>query len=291
MPTKSPSRSRKTDAQQSNDGTGPGFALSSSEQGEVEEKSPPRPAVLHEVIRRQGEQELRRSAVALLLSAFAAGLTMGFSFVTRALLHRHLGDFPARFLFENLGYSVGFIIVIVARQQLFTENTMTAVLPLMTVPSIGKFLALLRLWGVVLAGNLIGVALFAYAIQHLQQVDDETQNALLGIGLELMRNSSWQMVTKGVIAGWLIATMVWMLANSEFAKLPIILTMTFLIAIGGCTHIVVGSAEARYLVFAGHLGLAAYVLDFALPTLLGNVVGGSLIFALISHAQVRSDVE
>jgi formate/nitrite transporter FocA (FNT family) len=60
-------------------------------------------------------------------------------------------------LLENLGYTFGFIIVIMARQQLFTENTVTAVLP-MHNPTLGNVGLLMRLWSVVLAGNLIGTA-------------------------------------------------------------------------------------------------------------------------------------
>ena len=65
--------------------------------------------------------------------------------------------------------------------------------------------------------------------------------------------------------------------------------MTCLIGIGGFTHIIVGWAEVMFLVFENRLSIGEFALDFALPTLAGNVVGGSLIFALISHAQVRAD--
>jgi formate/nitrite transporter FocA (FNT family) len=82
-----------------------------------------------------------------------------------------------------------------------------------------------------------------------------------------------------------------MLAAAEHSRFTVILMTTYVIAIGGFTHIVVGSVEAMYLVFAGRLGFLACVTQFALPTLAGNIVGGSLIFALISHAQVRSDVD
>jgi formate/nitrite transporter FocA (FNT family) len=172
---------------------------------------------------------------------------------------------------------------------LFTENTMTAVLPLMSKPSWQKFGLLLRLWGIVLAGNLVGVALYAFGLLHLHQFDDATQTAFVDIGKELMQNTPWQMFTKGILSGWLIATMVWMLAALEQSKIAIIVLVTTFIAIGGFTHIIVGSVETLYLVFAGQLGFGAYVFAFALPTLAGNIVGGSGIFALISHAQVRSD--
>lgn len=64
-------------------------------------------------------------------------------------------------LLENLGYTFGFIIVIMARQQLFTENTVTAVLPVMQNPTLGNFGLLMRLWSVVLLGNLIGTGVAA----------------------------------------------------------------------------------------------------------------------------------
>jgi formate-nitrite transporter family protein len=266
-----------------------GFSLSREERGEVEQKRPPRVAVLHETIRLEGEEELSRGLLALSLSALAAGLSMGFSMLARGLLHRHLEGVPGAFLVESLGYPFGFLVVILARQQLFTENTMTAVLPLMTHPNLRKLGSLLRLWSVVFAGNLIGTALFAYGIVHMQLFDEGTRTALSGIGAEVMGNTPWQMFTKGIVAGWLIATMVWLLPAAEHAKITVIVLTTYLIALGGFTHIIVGSVETFYLVFTGGLSIEEFVTQFALPTLAGNIVGGSCIFALISHAQVRSD--
>ncbi|MFZ2237281.1 MAG: formate/nitrite transporter family protein [Dokdonella sp.] len=270
--------------------SGSGFALSGDEHETVEDKSPPRAAVLHEIIRRVGQEELSRGVAALAWSALAAGLSMGFSFLARAVLHRYVQDFPAGFLIEGFGYTFGFIVVIIARQQLFTENTLTVVLPVMTSPSWHQVGRLLRLWGVVLVGNLLGVTAFALGLLKLQQFDAATQASFLEIGRELMHNTPFEMFSKGILAGWIIAMMVWMMAATEQSRLAIIIICTYLIAISGFTHIIVGSAEAMYMVFAGETTFADAVLHFGLPTLAGNVVGGSLIFALISHAQVRSDV-
>ncbi len=266
-----------------------GARLSADEKSDVADKLPPRVQVLHATIRKQGETELRRSAAALGWSALAAGLSMGFSMLARALLHAHLSDAPSRFLVENLGYTVGFIIVILARQQLFTENTMTAVLPMMMRPGWQAMLRLLRLWGIVLVGNLLGVAVFAYGVGHMQLFDSSLHATMLELGENVMRNSAWQMFTKGIVAGWLIATMVWLVPAADTAKVAIIALMTYLIGVGGFTHIIVGSAEVLFLVFDGHLPFVDYAVTFAAPTLLGNIVGGSVIFALISHAQVRSE--
>ena len=265
------------------------FRLSSRERRAVQAKLPPSVQVLHETIRRQGEQELGRTATALAWSALAAGVSMGFSMLARAMLKGHLPDAPSSFLIESLGYTVGFLIVVLARQQLFTENTMSAVLPFMTRPSLSSFGRLMRLWGIVLVGNVAGVAIFAFAIGHLHLLAPSVREACVAIGEQVMRNSPAQMFTKGVVAGWLIATMVWLVPAAEHAKVAIIVLMTYLIAIGDFTHIIVGSTEVLFLVFDGRLPLSDYVLVFGLPTRAGNVVGGSLIFGLISHAQVRSD--
>ena len=286
--------SETPDKQPSDVGTssgGNGFALSRDEKGEVERKRPPRVAVLHEIIRSEGEQELHRSVSALGWSSLAAGLSMGFSLLARGVLSRYVGDAPGGFLIESLGYPFGFLLVVLSRQQLFTENIMTAVLPVMTEPTRNNFVCFFRLWTVVIVGNLIGATLFAFGLLHLQQFDAATQAAFVKIGEELMSNTPWQMFTKGILAGWLISIMVWMLAATERSRFMVIVLTTYVIAIGGFTHIIVGSVEAMYLVFAGHLALVSCITHFALPTLIGNIVGGSLIFALISHAQVRSDVD
>ncbi|KIQ96394.1 formate/nitrite transporter family protein [Lysobacter sp. A03] len=268
-----------------------GFSLSDEERRDVEERSAPRAALLHEIIRRAGQEELKRNIATLAWSAFAAGLTMGFSFLARGVLHRHMEGLPGAFLVDSMGYTFGFLAVIVARQQLFTENVLTAVLPLMTKPSAHNFGRLLRLWSVVLAGNLAGATVFAFGLLHMEQFDAAGQAAFVAVGRELMDNSALEMFTKGILAGWIIAMMVWMMAATERSRVAIILICTYVIAIGGFTHIVVGSAEAMYMVFAGESSFADAVLRFGLPTLAGNVVGGSLIFALISHAQVRSGGE
>ena len=265
------------------------FALSLEEKRDVEENLPPRVQVLHETIRLQGKDELERTIAALGWSSLAAGLSMGFSMLARALLKAHLPEADGWFLVENLGYTIGFLVVILARQQLFTENTLTAVLPVMTLPSRQHFMKLLRLWGVVLLGNLIGVGLFAYGVGHMQIIDEPVRKSIIQLGLEIMHNTPWQMFSKGIVAGWLIATMVWLMPAAGTSKVMIILLMTYLIGIGGFTHIIVGSTEILFLVFDGRMPFIGYVTDFALPTLAGNLVGGSAIFALISHAQVRSD--
>ena len=263
--------------------------LSADEEQEIDKNQPPRAAVLHEIIRAQGDQELERNLAALWWSALAAGLSMGLSLMAMGLLYSRLPDSESSQVIASLGYSAGFLAVILARQQLFTENTLTAVLPLMTTPTLFKFGRLLRLWSVVLIGNLSGTLLVAWVMLELPIFDAKTDIAFLEVGRKVMENDISQMFAKGIVSGWMIATMVWMIPSMEHAKMWIILVITYLMALGDFTHIVVGSVEVSYLVWSGDENWSTFWLDFALPTLAGNIIGGSFIFALISHAQVRSD--
>ena len=263
--------------------------LSADEEQEVSHNQPPRAAVLHEIIRYQGDQELERTLAALWWSALAAGLSMGLSLMAMGLFYARLPEGDSAQVVASIGYSAGFLAVILARQQLFTENTLTAVLPVMTSPTLANFGRLLRLWSVVLFGNLAGTLLVAWVMLELPIFDSKTDVAFLEVGRKVMKNDVSQMFAKGIVSGWMIATMVWMIPSMEHAKIWIILMITYLMALGDFTHIVVGSVEVSYLVWAGDETWRSFWLEFALPTLAGNIIGGSFIFGLISHAQVRSD--
>ncbi|ELY4817904.1 formate/nitrite transporter family protein [Cronobacter malonaticus] len=263
----------------------------SGEEIEVdEEELPSRAMAIHEHIRQDGEKEMERDAMALFWSAIAAGLSMGASLLAKGIFHVHLEGIPGGFLLESLGYTFGFIIVIMARQQLFTENTVTAVLPVMQNPTGTNMLLLLRLWGVVLLGNIIGTGLAALAFEFMPIFDEATRDAFVTIGMEVMHNTPGEMFANAIISGWIIATMVWMFPSAGSAKIVVIILMTWLIALGNTTHIVVGTVEILYLVFNGTIHWSEFFWPFALPTLAGNIIGGTFIFALLSHAQIRNDM-
>src|SRR3954452_13575101 len=144
---------------------------------EAEEKSAPSAHVVYEAIRREGRHELERQSSSLAWSGLAAGLSMGFSFVAQGLLEHHLPDTPWRPLIASFGYSLGFLIVILGRQQLFTENTLTVILPLLQKQTARDFFHVARLWSVVLVANLIGTFLFAWAVAKTSVFDPDLQQA------------------------------------------------------------------------------------------------------------------
>lgn len=256
---------------------------------EVEHKSL-KAAAVFDIIRREGDKELTRNFNALWWSGVAAGLSIGFSVVAEGILAAYLPDAPWKPLVDNLGYCVGFLIVILGHQQLFTENTLTAVLPAMTRGKRHWWIVLLRLWGIVLAANVLGCAIFAWFISASGVLSPEVKAAVTHLSEHMMEKTPYEMFIGGIMAGWLIAALVWMLPSSEGNAFFVITLMTYLIAAGDFTHIIAGSVEALYLVFEGKISLAAAAFWFFLPTLAGNVTGGTVLFAVLSYAQVRDEI-
>ncbi len=255
----------------------------------LKESLPSKAAAIHELIRREGEKEMNREAMALFWSAIAGGISMSISMIARGILEAYLPGGNLFFLLSSAGYTVGFIIVIIANQQLFTENTITPVLPFMTEPTASHFFMMIRLWSIVLLGNLIGGAIAALVIVLMPIFSDEVTRTFTDMGKHLMENTSNELFSKGIMSGWLIATLVWMLHSTKQGHIFLIFLITYLIAIGDLTHIVVGSIEVLFLLFIGEVSTFDSIFKFGLPTLFGNIVGGTFIFGLISHAQIRAD--
>jgi formate/nitrite transporter FocA (FNT family) len=257
-----------------------------TEQKQVEERLAIGANVVYETIRREGEDELRRPAAALAWSALAAGLSMGFSFIAEALLVAHLPDSPWRPLVAKAGYCVGFLIVILGRQQLFTENTLTVILPLLLRKDLRTLSRVFRLWGIVLSANLGGTFLIALCLAQITLFDGHTRDALVAVGQAHFGSGFGTVAVRAVFAGWLIALMVWLLPAAESARVSIIIIITYLVGLAGFNHIVAGSTTALFLVAMKSVSWETYFTQFFFPTLLGNIIGGVSLVAALGHAQV-----
>ena len=258
----------------------------STDQKQAEERQAIGANVVYEAIRLEGEDELRRPAAALAWSGLAAGLSMGFSFIAEAILMAHLPDAPWRPLISRAGYCIGFLIVILGRQQLFTENTLTAILPLLARKNFSTLLRVLRLWGTVLTANLAGTFFFALCVARIKFFDGNVQAGLLETAKAHTGVSFGIVMARAIFAGWLIALMVWLLPAAESARVSIIIIVTYLVGIGDFNHIVAGSTTALFLVLTKSISLGGYFVQFFIPTLIGNIIGGVSLVAALGHAQV-----
>lgn len=264
--------------------------LDRKEQRQAAAGAPIGALVIHEIVRDQGEEELERSISGLMWSGVAAGSSIGFSFLAQATLQAHLPDAPWRPLVSGFGYSIGFLIVILGRQQLFTETTLTAVIPALTRRDLHTILLTLRVWFLVLAANIAATWVFAGIAAQPGLFPPPTLQAMTELAAHTIEGPFWHTVITGGSAGWLIGLMVWLLPAAQAGRTLIIILLTYVIAICQFPHIIAGSTEAAFLVFTGHASVGDYLLGFLLPTFIGNAAGGTILAALLNHAPLVGEL-
>lgn len=263
--------------------------LSHAESREAERRTALRAAVVFETVRREGVSELERPVAALAFSGLAAGLSMGFSLIASGIIRAALPDAPWRPLVVNFGYTLGFLIVILARQQLFTENTVTAIIPLLDNRDFATLRKVAKLWAVVLVTNLLGAFLVALAIAHTNGFEPHVKAAFLDIGTNTLSFDFTTVLVRGIFAGWMIALMVWLLPAAETQRVWVIIILTYIVGAANLTHIVAGSVDAFYAVINGLASWQTYVFGFLVPVFIGNSIGGVLLVSLLNFGQVVTE--
>lgn len=263
--------------------------LDPTEERKATEEEKLNAAITHEVVRREGVKELERAPSALAWSGLAAGLSMALSLVAEGVLHHALPEAPWRPIVAKLGYSVGFLVVILGSQQLYTENTLTPIVPLMSERTGAMLRKVLRLWVVVLLANLVGAFVFAWAAARTEAFPADLRLAFETIARESVAPGPLTHFARGIVAGWIIALLVWMLPAASSEQVLVIILMTWLVGAAKLSHVIVGSVEAFYLVALGDLSIGAALAGYTLPALLGNTIGGVTLVAALNHAQVESD--
>ncbi len=241
---------------------------------------------IHRNVLEAADEELGRPASELVVSGFAAGLAIGFSFLATALLRSRMA--PENHAVAGfLAYPLGFVFVVLAAHQLFTENTLDPVIPLLERRSMDELKKVLRLWGLVLPANLIGALAFSLVIGRTRALDPALSGPLIDLARETTKGGALLVFYKAIWAGWLIALMAWILAAARdtTSQVIVIWLTTGPIAAFGFRHSIAGATEASYRAWVGDAGWAEMLVSFELPALLGNIVGGVVLVALVNHGQ------
>jgi len=247
-------------------------------------------AEIHDNVLGPAEKELERPTSSLWWSAFASGLTIGFSFLFGGFAQTLVPEQYAHAM-AGLAYPIGFAFVIFARSELFTENTLEPVIPLLHKRDRETLTKVLHLWSVLLIGNLIGAAIFALALAHTAIVPNADIAARLRAMAERTTGDDFGLtILRGVMAGWLIALLTWLLASTQEAisHLVLIWLTTAPIAWLDFRHSIVGSVEAFYLVWRNLASIGSLV-GFIVPAVIGNAIGGVVLVALLNYGQVHRE--
>jgi formate/nitrite transporter FocA (FNT family) len=191
----------------------------------------------------------------------------------------------------KLGYSVGFLIVILGRQQLFTKNTLTVMLPLLKEKEAGILAKVARLWVVVFFSNLVGALGFALFLAKTSVFASPIHTVFREIATEGLHPTFSVAMLNAILAGWLIALMIWLLPYAESARVGVIILLAYVLGLGHLSHIVAGAIPTFYLLFTGGISLATWLGHFLAPVLLGNVIGGVALVAFGAHAEFVGEVE
>jgi formate-nitrite transporter family protein len=251
-------------------------------------------AEIHDNVLGSAESEVERATSSLLWSAIAAGLVISFCFLATAFAAY---AFPepehVRRFAMAAAYPIGFIFVVMGRSELFTENTLRPVVPLLHERSRDALHKLARLWGLLLLGNMIGALVVSWLLARTPAIDAALRPALDAVAEEATRGSFREIFYLGIYAGWLIALLAWLLASTHnaAAQMALIWLTTACISAFGFRHSIAGAVEAFYRAFSGHATWSGMVSGFVIPAVLGNIVGGVVLVALLNYAQVKRDKE
>jgi len=242
----------------------------------------------------EGVEQIERPPLSLGLSAVAAGLILGFTAMSVAVVHAATAgiEWPlVTRLATALVYPFGFVVCIMSGTELFTEHTATAVYPVLDRRS--SLLRLLRLWGIVGLGNLLGAA-GAAALLTLAQDVVGAREGFIAVGEHLVGVETWPLLGSSLLAGWLMALGAWLILATPPAvsQMVSIYIVTFLIGIGGLHHSIAGAAEI-FTAFSISGGFAAgvfgvdQILRFLALAMIGNLLGGSLFVAGLNYGHIR----
>jgi formate/nitrite transporter FocA (FNT family) len=206
-----------------------------------------------------------------------------------SLTHESLPYPIVEILMANM-YSVGFIFVILGRSELFTEHTTLAFLPVLN--GTASLTSLLRLWFFIYTSNLIGAAIFALLATSIGPALEVVDPQAFGvIARNLVGHSWWIILLSGVLAGWMMGLLSWLVTASRdtVSQILVVWLVTTAIGLAHLHHSILGTVEVLAAVFAGQGVTLAQFGHFLLWATLGNAVGGLVFVALIKYGHASRE--
>ena len=245
---------------------------------------------IHENIRGPAVEEMERPASSLLFSSLAAGMLIGFSFLASAFASHYSAE-AYKHALASVAYPVGFIFVIMGRSELFTENTLEPVIPLLHKRDAATLRKTLRMWGLLIVGNLVGALIFGWILGATTIMESSLHASMQEVAAQATQGGFGEVFYKSIFGGWLIALLAWLLASTmdTTAQLFMIWVTTAPISAFHFRHSIAGSVEAFYRAASGTAAWGEMLGGFVVPALLGNAVGGVLLVALFNYAQVAEE--
>ena len=263
----------------------------------VEALSPPEIARL---VEERGVAKANASVVTTFVLGVLAGafIALGAVFSTVAATESPFGFGPTRVL-SGLAFSLGLILVVVAGAELFTGNN------LITMSWVSRRIPLSRLlrnWGIVYVGNLVGalsIVAMLYAGDWWQQSDAALGGTALTIAVTKASLPFVVVVLRAILANALVCLAVWLASAGRTVTdrvLAIVFPITAFVA-AGFEHSVANmyflpmglalKGQASVVHAAGMTPGEVATLDVGttvsniVAATLGNIVGGAILVGLV----------
>ena len=253
---------------------------------ESHQKNLARPSAedIYKQVAKNAQEELKRSSLSLAISGLTGGIFMGLSALGVGVALAHLGGGPGAFVLSRMFYPLGFIVVILGRSQLFTENTLYPVALVLTEPR--QIWNTMRLWATVLPANVIGAFLFAMLAGLTHSMPADVVQAIAGLGMDAVHHPASTIFWSGVVGGWIIATAAWLVSGSHSitGSVMVIWMLTFVVGLGNFAHCIATSGEILTAVLTHQLPWAAYP-KWLGPAVGGNICGGVIMVTLLEYGQ------
>jgi formate/nitrite transporter FocA (FNT family) len=264
-------------------------ATSTNEEVALETRRLTAPEIFEAAVK-NAREELERSSRKLAFSGLAGGLVMGLTGLSVAAARAILGSGAWEEFASYLLYPIGFIAVIIGRAQLFTENTLYPVVLLLDERKqfVRNLRGTLRLWGVVFLANIVGAMFFAILAVKSGALSPDISSQLVTLGVTSVAGTPGHFFWSGVIGGWLIALVAWVVTASRWTigQLAMIWLLTFVVGIGKFSHCIATSGEILAAVLAGSATASVYLI-WLLTATLGNITGGVIMVSVLNYGQVR----
>jgi len=243
---------------------------------------------IYKQVAKNATEELKRSTLSLAISGFTGGIFMGLSALGVGIILAHLAPdgvaSPTAFVVSRMFYPLGFIVVILGRSQLFTENTLYPVALVLTKPR--AIWHTMRLWATVLPSNVCGALAFAALAGMTHAMPADVVKAIAQLGMNAAHDPVATVFWSGVVGGWIIATAAWLVSGSHSitGSVMVIWMLTFVVGLGNFAHCIATSGEILTAVLTHQLPWAAYPHWFG-PAVAGNICGGVGMVTLLEYGQ------
>ncbi|MGA8728114.1 MAG: formate/nitrite transporter family protein [Terracidiphilus sp.] len=240
---------------------------------------------IYKQVATNARQELKRSTTSLGISGFGGGAFMGLSALGAASAVALLGNSPVGRIVSSMFYPLGFIVVIIGRSQLFTENTLYPVA--LVLAEKREFWNTMRLWAVVLPSNVAGAFAFSILASRTPAFEQATVDAMGQLGLNALAHPASAVFWSGVIGGWIIALAAWMVSGSHSitGSVMVIWMLTFIVGLGNFAHCIASSCEIMVAILTHRAPWIAYPIWF-FPAVMGNICGGVGLVTILEYGQV-----